>query len=135
VPPEMGEERDHGIMRRWRNLRDGFFNPKNRNTLPSKRLKSGENLNQFFRQLAGPLDPALSTRQLSPEQLERLLNVAAEYGYWIGSAWENAAIGISLITRANPGLDSQTWNSMSLNSSVSASKFSIHALSPTHSSN
>jgi hypothetical protein len=44
-----GESRDHGIMRRWRNLRDGFFNPKNRNTLPSEKLKSGDKLNQFFR--------------------------------------------------------------------------------------
>jgi len=70
----------------WRKLPDNFFNPKNRNTPPLKKLKSGEKLNQFFRQLAGPLDPALSTRPLSPEQLERLSNVAAKYSYWIGSA-------------------------------------------------
>jgi hypothetical protein len=39
-------------------------------------------------------DPELSTRPLSPGQWERLSNVAAEYDYWIGSAQENAAIGI-----------------------------------------
>jgi len=58
----------------WRKLPDNFFNPKNRSTLLSKKLKTGEKLNQFLRQQAGTLDPAFSTRPARPGAVGKLNN-------------------------------------------------------------
>lgn len=53
-------------------------------------------LYHFFRELAEPLDPDAPPSRPKPEVMQRLLEVATRYRYWIGSLSENAAIGINL---------------------------------------
>jgi quercetin dioxygenase-like cupin family protein len=53
-------------------------------------------LYDFFRELAQPFDPAPPSQPPTPEEMVRVLGLAKQYGYWMGSPEENAAIGISL---------------------------------------
>jgi quercetin dioxygenase-like cupin family protein len=65
-------------------------------TLVMTVLVSEGQIYRFFRELAEPLDPGVLPPIPKPETLQRLFEVAARYRYWIGSASENAAIGINL---------------------------------------
>ena len=59
-------------------------------------LVSEERLQRFFQELADPLEPATFPPAPTPEVMQRLLEVSASYQYWIGSAADNAMIGIDL---------------------------------------
>jgi quercetin dioxygenase-like cupin family protein len=59
-------------------------------------LVSEQQLYDFFRELAEPLDPNAVPAAPKPEVMQRLFELAARYQYWIGSPSENAAIGINL---------------------------------------
>jgi quercetin dioxygenase-like cupin family protein len=50
----------------------------------------------FFRELAKPFDPDQPTSPPTREEIQEIFEVAARYGYWMGSPEENAAIGLSL---------------------------------------
>lgn len=52
-------------------------------------------LGQFFQELAGP-----PGQQPTPQAMARFVELAMEYGYWLGSVQENAAVGIELPTFA-----------------------------------
>ena len=54
-------------------------------------------LYKFFRELAKPLDPDLTSAPPAPEVMQELVRIAAKYGYWLASTEENAAIGLSLL--------------------------------------
>ena len=57
-------------------------------------LVSDEQLYHFFGELADPLGPGEAPPVPTPEVMQKLLEVAARYGYWIGSPQDNASIGI-----------------------------------------
>jgi quercetin dioxygenase-like cupin family protein len=59
-------------------------------------LVTQEQVYRFFLELGEPLNPGASPAVPTPEVMQHLFEVAARYGYWIGSPSENAAIGISL---------------------------------------
>jgi quercetin dioxygenase-like cupin family protein len=71
---------------------------RNSSSLPvTVALVTKSELYKFFRKLAKPFDP--NERQTPPmrEAIQELVAVAAEYGYWLASAEENAAIGLSTV--------------------------------------
>jgi quercetin dioxygenase-like cupin family protein len=57
-------------------------------------LVSDEQLYRFFGELADPLGPGEAPPVPTPDVMQRLFEVAARYGYWIGSPQDNASIGI-----------------------------------------
>jgi len=59
-------------------------------------LVTQEQVHRFFLELGEQLKPGASPAAPTPEVMQRLFEVAARYGYWLGSPAENAAIGISL---------------------------------------
>jgi len=59
-------------------------------------LVSEERLYRFFRELAKPLEDGAPPPVPTAEVMQQLFEVAARYGYWIGSPSENKAIGIDL---------------------------------------
>jgi len=59
-------------------------------------LVSDDQLYRFFRELGEPLAPGDAAPVPTPEVMRKLFEVAARYGYWIGSPEENASIGILL---------------------------------------
>lgn len=66
------------------------------NELLTTVIVGGEQLYHFFSELAHPFDNRSAAVPPTPEQMERLFEVAGRYNYWIGSPAENAAIGIHL---------------------------------------
>lgn len=69
---------------------------RNTSSAPSTVIAVTEHcLYEFFREIAKPAEQGLMT-PLSPEDMQRLLAVAAKYSYWMGSPEENAAVGIKL---------------------------------------
>lgn len=60
-------------------------------------LVTKSELYAFFRELAKPVDPNLRLTPPTVEETQELFAVAAKYGYWLASAEENAAIGLSII--------------------------------------
>ncbi|MEC4762397.1 cupin domain-containing protein [Mycobacterium sherrisii] len=50
-------------------------------------------LGQFFRELSGP-----QGRPPTPRAMARFVELAMDYGYWLGSVEENASVGIELPT-------------------------------------
>lgn len=52
-------------------------------------------LARFFRDIAGPAE-AGKRGPPSPEQLQRILELAHAYDYWLGGPEDNAAVGLSL---------------------------------------
>ena len=60
-------------------------------------LVTKSELYKFFRKLAKPFDPNERQTPPMPEAIQELVAVAAEYGYWLASAEENAAIGLSTV--------------------------------------
>jgi quercetin dioxygenase-like cupin family protein len=70
-----------------------------RNTSPSPTTLitvSKQELYNFFRELARPIDPNSPPAPPTPEEMQRLFSLAQKYEYWLASRDENAAIGISL---------------------------------------
>jgi len=65
-------------------------------TLVTTMLVSEERLYRFFRELAKPLEAGAPPPVPTPEVMQQLFEVAARYGYWIGSPSENKVIGIDL---------------------------------------
>ena len=59
-------------------------------------LVTQEQLCRFFLELGERLEPGASALLPSPEVMQQFFQVAARYGYWIGSPSENAAIGINI---------------------------------------
>ena len=53
-------------------------------------------LGHFFQEIGRRIVPGEPLGPPTPEVLRHFLQVAAKYGYWLGSPEENAAIGISL---------------------------------------
>ncbi|OBG29922.1 cupin domain-containing protein [Mycobacterium sp. 852002-51057_SCH5723018] len=51
-------------------------------------------LGQFFREVGRPVADAVNPP--SAQELARFVEIAARYGYWLGSPEENAAVGIDL---------------------------------------
>ena len=50
----------------------------------------------FFRELTKPFDPDQLASPPTREEIQQIFDVAAKYGYWMGSPEENAAIGLIL---------------------------------------
>ena len=59
-------------------------------------LVTQEELYNFFRSIAKPIEVGQMHAPPSPEDTQRLFAAAAKYHYWMGSPEENATIGISL---------------------------------------
>ena len=60
-------------------------------------LVTQEPLYRFFLELREPLQQGASPNVPTPEGMQRLFEVAARHGYWIGSPADNAAAGIRLV--------------------------------------
>ncbi|ADV84312.1 cupin domain-containing protein [Terriglobus saanensis] len=56
----------------------------------------GQELYRFFREIARSFDPSKPPAPPTAEEREHFFKVVARYGYWLGSAEENAAIGLML---------------------------------------
>jgi quercetin dioxygenase-like cupin family protein len=59
-------------------------------------LVTQDELYNFFRSIAKPLEAGKMPAPPSPEDMQELFVAAAKYHYWMGSPEENAIIGISL---------------------------------------
>jgi uncharacterized cupin superfamily protein len=53
-------------------------------------------LYSFFQEVSKPVDRDRRVTRPTPEEIEKLFETAARYGYWMGSPEENAAIGLIL---------------------------------------
>lgn len=51
---------------------------------------------EFFRELTKPFDPHQPASPPTREEIQKIFEVAARYGYWMGSPEDNAAIGLGL---------------------------------------
>ena len=51
-------------------------------------------LGRFFEEIGRPISSGGSSNPPTPEELEQLARASAKYNYWLGSAEENAAVGI-----------------------------------------
>jgi len=70
---------------------------RNSSSLPvTVALVTKSELYSFFRELAKPFDPNQPAAAPTPEAMRQLFELAAKYGYWLGSADENAAVGLSI---------------------------------------
>jgi len=58
-------------------------------------LVTKSELYSFFRELARPFNPNQPAVARGSEAMQQLFEVAAKYGYWLGSPAENAAIGLN----------------------------------------
>jgi quercetin dioxygenase-like cupin family protein len=52
-------------------------------------------LGRFFREIGRPVSPGVVLPPPTPEELRRFARVSGEYGHWLGSPEENAAVGLS----------------------------------------
>jgi len=59
-------------------------------------LVTQEELYNFFRSIAKPLEAGQMPGPPPPEAMQQLFAAAAKYHYWMGSSEENATIGISI---------------------------------------
>ena len=53
-------------------------------------------LGRFFQEVGRPIAPGVPPPPPTPDDIQHFTRIAAEYGHWLGSATENAAVGISL---------------------------------------
>jgi hypothetical protein len=51
---------------------------------------------RFFDEISAPIFDDANRIMPSPERLQHFAEIAARYGYWLGSIQENAAIGITI---------------------------------------
>jgi hypothetical protein len=69
----------------WRNV----------STVPAEILVvTTKKIERFFREIGR--NPSSVVGPPAPEELAKLFETSARYGYWVGSPEENAAIGLSL---------------------------------------
>lgn len=59
-------------------------------------ILTSSRLGQFFREAGRPLDENEQPHAPTPADLQRFTQVAQNYGHWLGSPEENAAVGITL---------------------------------------
>jgi quercetin dioxygenase-like cupin family protein len=59
-------------------------------------LATTPNLYEFLRELGGPFNPEQKAGPPTHEDMQRLLALAAKYGYWIASPEENEVVGLIL---------------------------------------
>jgi quercetin dioxygenase-like cupin family protein len=59
-------------------------------------LVTTSKLFSFFHEVSKPADRDRAEKPPTPEEIEKLFETAARYGYWMGSPEENAAIGLVL---------------------------------------
>jgi hypothetical protein len=59
-------------------------------------LVTTSKLCSFFEEVTKPVDRDRAATPPTPEEIQKLFETAARYGYWMGSPEENAAIGLSL---------------------------------------
>jgi hypothetical protein len=52
---------------------------------------------EFFRELAKPYDPGEPPGPPNQRDMQRLIGLAAKYGYWVGSPEDNDSIGLAQI--------------------------------------
>ena len=64
-------------------------------TLATVLLATTPNIYNFFRELGKPFEADQPARPPAPEDMQRLLALAAKYNYWMASPQENAAIGLA----------------------------------------
>ncbi|HTF64995.1 MAG TPA: cupin domain-containing protein, partial [Edaphobacter sp.] len=53
-------------------------------------------LGHFFEEIGRPVVPGAQPAPPSPEEMQRFMETAGRYHYWMGTPDENAAVGISL---------------------------------------
>ena len=58
-------------------------------------LTTTPNIYRFFRELGKPFHPDQPLGPPTPQDMQRLLDLAAQHNYWMASSLENAAIGLS----------------------------------------
>jgi hypothetical protein len=58
-------------------------------------LATTPNIYEFFQELGKPYNPDEPTGPPTEQDMKRLLALAEEYDYWIGSPQENEAIGLT----------------------------------------
>ena len=51
-------------------------------------------LYSFFQEVSAPVNQDRAATPPTPEEIQKLFETAARYGYWMGSPEENAAIGL-----------------------------------------
>ena len=56
-------------------------------------------LGQFFLEIGRPMRPGMPLPAPTPADLERFKAVAAQYGHWLATPTENAAVGLSVMPR------------------------------------
>jgi len=69
-----------------------------RNTSPTTvtlLLTTTPNIYRFFRELGKPFHPDQPLGPPTPQDMQRLLDLAAKHNYWMASPQENEAIGLS----------------------------------------
>jgi quercetin dioxygenase-like cupin family protein len=54
-------------------------------------------LGRFFQEIGRSIRPRESVSPPSPDDIQRFLQIAERYGYWLATPEENAALGISLL--------------------------------------
>jgi quercetin dioxygenase-like cupin family protein len=70
---------------------------RNSSQLPSTAVVvTTSKLYSFFQEVSKPVDRDPKAIRPTPEELQKLFETAARYGYWMGSREENAAIGLIL---------------------------------------
>ena len=70
---------------------------RNRSALPATMLiVTTSKMYEFFVEVTKPFDPDQSVTLPTPEEIQKLFEAAARYGYWMGSSAENAAIGLRI---------------------------------------
>ena len=70
---------------------------RNSSTLPATTVVvTTSKLYSFFQEVSKPVDRDRAAKPPTPEEIEKLFETAARYGYWMGSPEENAAIGLIL---------------------------------------
>lgn len=58
-------------------------------------LISSPNIYHFFRELGKPFQADERSGPPTPQEMQRLLELAAKYNYWMASPEENAAVGLT----------------------------------------
>ena len=70
---------------------------RNSSPFPSTAMvETTSKLYSFFEEVSKPVDRDRAAKAPTPEEIQKLLETAARYGYWMGSPEENAAIGLVL---------------------------------------
>ena len=68
---------------------------RNGSSLPSSVvIVTTSKLYSFFQEVAKPVDQDRAATPPTPEEIQKLMETASRYGYWMGSPEENAAIGL-----------------------------------------